>query len=51
MNSNDAIEVAIRDEIKQGDAEIICELENGKKERYKIQIQKYILVIIMIIKV
>lgn len=33
MNSNDAIEVAIRDEIKQGDAEIICELENGKKER------------------
>ena len=40
MNSNDAIEVAIRDEIKQGDAEIICELENGKKERYKIQIQK-----------
>lgn len=40
ISSNDEVEVALRDEIKQGDAEIICELEDGKKENYKIQIQK-----------
>lgn len=40
ISSNDEIEVALRDEIKQGEAEIICELEDGKKENYKIQIQK-----------
>ncbi len=40
ISSNDEVEVALRDEIKQGEAEIICELEDGKKENYKIQIQK-----------
>lgn len=40
ISSNDEIEVALRDEIKQGEAEIICQLEDGKKEKYKIQIQK-----------
>lgn len=40
INEQEGIEVALRDEIKQGDAEIICELEDGKKEKYKIQIQK-----------
>ncbi|MBO5349535.1 MAG: SpoIVB peptidase [Clostridia bacterium] len=33
-------EVALRSEIKTGEAEIICELEEGKKENYKIEIQK-----------
>lgn len=40
INSSDEVEVALRDEIKQGEAEIICELEDGRKENYKIQIQK-----------
>lgn len=40
ISSNEEVEVALRDEIKQGEAEIICELDNGKKENYKIQIQK-----------
>lgn len=40
IDNNQAMEVALRDEIKQGEAEIICELEDGKKEKYKIQIQK-----------
>lgn len=40
ISSNEEVEVALRDEIKQGEAEIICELEDGKKENYKIQIQK-----------
>ena len=40
ISSNDEVEVALRDEIKQGEAEIICELEDGKKEKYKIEIQK-----------
>ena len=33
-------EVALRSEIQTGEAEIICELEDGKKEHYKIQIEK-----------
>lgn len=33
-------EVALRSEIKTGEAEVICELEEGKKEKYKIQIEK-----------
>ena len=33
-------EVALRSEIQTGEAEIICELEDGKKENYKIQIEK-----------
>ena len=39
ISPNDAIEVASRDEIEEGDAEIICELENGKRKKYKIEIQ------------
>lgn len=33
-------EVALRSEIQTGEAEVICELEDGKKETYKIEIQK-----------
>lgn len=40
INSNDEMEVALRDEIKEGDAEIWCELEDGKKEKYSIKIEK-----------
>ncbi len=39
QNSNE-LEIALRDEIKTEDAQIICELENGKKEYYNIKIQK-----------
>ena len=34
------LEVASRDEIKTGEAEIICQLDNGKQENYKIEIEK-----------
>lgn len=34
------MEIANRDEIKQGKAQIICELETGKKEYYDIEIQR-----------
>ena len=34
------MEVADRSEITTGKAEILCELENGKTERYEIEIQK-----------
>lgn len=34
------MEVALRSEIQEGKAYIICELENGKKEKYEIEIQK-----------
>lgn len=40
VSSKDAIEVASREEIKTEPAEIICELENGKREHYSIEIQK-----------
>ena len=33
-------EVALRSEITTGEAEIICELEDGKKDFYKIEIEK-----------
>lgn len=33
-------DVALRSEIKTGEAEIICELEEGKKETYKVEIEK-----------
>lgn len=32
--------LALREEIKTGKAQIICELENGKKEYYDIEIQR-----------
>lgn len=40
LNGAKEYEVALRSEIQTGEAEIICELENGKKERYKIEISK-----------
>ena len=36
----DELEVAERNEIKTGEATIICQLENDKVERYKIEIKK-----------
>jgi len=38
--STNEIEVANRNEIKTGKAEIICELEQGNKKHYEIEIQK-----------
>lgn len=40
LNGDKEYEVALRSEIQTGEAEIICELENGKKEKYKIEISK-----------
>ena len=40
ISPDDAIEVASREEIQIGQAEIICELENGNREHYAIEIQK-----------
>lgn len=40
VSPKDAVEVASREEIKTEPAEIICELENGKREHYSIEIQK-----------
>lgn len=40
LNNTKEYEVALRSEIQTGDAEIICELEEGKKEVYKIKIEK-----------
>lgn len=40
LNGAKEYEVALRSEIQTGEAEIICEFENGKKEKYKIEISK-----------
>lgn len=40
LNGAKEYEVALRSEIQTGEAEIICELENGKKKQYKIEISK-----------
>lgn len=40
LNGAKEYEVALRSEIQTGEAEIICELENGKKDQYKIEISK-----------
>ena len=40
LNSAEEIEVALRNEIKTGKAQILCELQDGKIERYEIEIQK-----------
>ncbi len=40
ISSFEEMEVALRSEIKEGKAYIISELENGKKEKYEIEIQK-----------
>lgn len=37
---SEEMEVALRSEIKEGKAYIICQLENGKKEKYEIEIKK-----------
>lgn len=38
--SEEAIDVMPREEIKKGKAQIICEIESGKKEYYDIEIEK-----------
>ena len=43
INNSKAMEVANRNEIKTGKAEIICELENGTTKTYEIEIQKIFL--------
>ncbi len=40
MTDSEEMEVALRSEIKEGKAYIICELENGKKEQYEIEIER-----------
>lgn len=40
INKNDAVEVASRDEIKEGKATIISTVEEGNKKEYEIEIQK-----------
>ncbi len=40
INKNDAIEVASRDEIKEGKATIISTVEEGNKKEYEIEIEK-----------
>lgn len=40
ISSSEEMEVALRSEIKEGKAYIICETENGKKEKYDIEIER-----------
>jgi len=40
INQKKEIEVALRNEIRTGKAEILCELEDGKTETYEIEIQR-----------
>lgn len=40
LYESEAIEVGLRNEIEEGDATIVCTLEDGKKEEYKVNIQK-----------
>lgn len=40
LNNMEEMEVALRSEIKEGEAYIICELENGKVEKYNVEIEK-----------
>ncbi|MBQ3408987.1 MAG: SpoIVB peptidase [Clostridia bacterium] len=40
VDSNKEYEVALRSEIEEGEAELICELENNEKNSYKIKIEK-----------
>ena len=40
INNIEEMDVALRDEIKTGKAQILCELENGKKEKYDVEIKK-----------
>ena len=41
--SKNAIDVCLREKIQEGKAKIICELENGKREYYDIEIKKIFL--------
>ncbi len=38
--TNEALEVATRDEVKEGKAQIICQLENSGTKKYDIEIEK-----------
>lgn len=40
LTNLEEMEVALRSEIKEGRAYIICELENGKKEQFEVEIEK-----------
>ncbi len=40
ISKENEMEVALRNEIQLGKAEILCELEDGKTEKYEIEIQK-----------
>ena len=40
IDKSKEMEVALRDEIKTGKAEILCSLENGKVDKYEIEIKK-----------
>lgn len=40
INKNNAIDIALRDEIKEGNAKIICTIENGVTKEYDIEIKK-----------
>lgn len=40
LNEKDAINVALRNEIQEKDATIMCTLEDGKTEKYSVKIQK-----------
>lgn len=40
LYESEAIEVGLRNEIEEGAATIVCTLEDGKKEEYKVSIQK-----------
>ena len=40
LSNSKEYEVALRSEIETGEAEVICELEQGKKKTYKIRIEK-----------
>lgn len=43
QNTENAIEIMPRNEIKQGKAYIICQLDNEKKDKYEIEIEKVFL--------
>ena len=40
LNENDALEVALREDVEEGEASIICQLDNGNKQEYSIEIRK-----------
>ena len=40
IDSNNEMEVATRSEIKEGRAQIICQLDNNEKNKYNIEIEK-----------